>query len=76
MPTPEDAAEYRFTPMEREVARARSASQTIGDPAAVLAQLDELASRTGANELAVTTMVHGHEDRLRSYELLAKVWDR
>ena len=34
-------------------------------------ELDALAERTGADELMVTTMVHGAADRLQSYELVA-----
>ena len=30
---------------------------------------------TGADELLITTITHGHADRVRSYELLAKAWD-
>jgi hypothetical protein len=29
---------------------------------------------TGADEPLVTTITHGHEDRVRSYELLARAW--
>ena len=29
---------------------------------------------TGADELVVTSVTHKHEDRLRSYELLAREW--
>ncbi|MGE3324196.1 MAG: LLM class flavin-dependent oxidoreductase [Acidimicrobiia bacterium] len=74
MPTPEEADEYQFTPVEHEFARHRLLSQTIGDPDSVRTRLLELIERTGANELMVTTMVHGHADRLRSYELLAEAW--
>ena len=38
------------------------------------AELEALAARTGADELMITTMVHGPADRLRSYELLAEAW--
>ena len=38
-------------------------------------ELLELADRTGADELMITTMVHSHADRLRSYELVADVMD-
>jgi hypothetical protein len=34
--------------------------------------LAELVARTGADELMVTTMVHGPADRLRSYRLVAE----
>jgi alkanesulfonate monooxygenase SsuD/methylene tetrahydromethanopterin reductase-like flavin-dependent oxidoreductase (luciferase family) len=47
----------------------------VGDPREVRRGLEELAVRTGADELMVTTMVHGHEDRLRSFELVAEACD-
>ena len=34
-----------------------------------------LAAQTGVDELMITTMVHGHADRMRSYELVAEAWD-
>ena len=73
-PSPEEAAEYNFTPHEREFVRGWQASHVIGDPRSVRAQLEELVERTGADELMVSTMVHGLDDRLASYELLASEW--
>jgi alkanesulfonate monooxygenase SsuD/methylene tetrahydromethanopterin reductase-like flavin-dependent oxidoreductase (luciferase family) len=37
--------------------------------------LETLRDATGADELIITTITHQHEDRLRSYELLAEEWD-
>ena len=48
--------------------RARTSS---GRPNAVRDELRELAARTGADELMLTTVVHGHAERRRSYELVA-----
>ena len=45
-----------------------------GGPERVKAGREELAERTGADELMLTTMVHAQSDRLRSYELVADVW--
>jgi luciferase family oxidoreductase group 1 len=73
-PTPEEAAEYTFTPHEREFVKGWTASHVVGDPASVRARLDDLVARTGADELMITTMVHGHEDRLTSYRLLAEAF--
>jgi luciferase family oxidoreductase group 1 len=73
-PTPEEAAEYRFTPHEREMLKAWTGSHVIGAPATVRARLDELVERTAVDELMVTTMVHSHERRLDSYRLLADEW--
>jgi luciferase family oxidoreductase group 1 len=70
-PTPEEAAEYQFTPHERRLLEAWR-SQVIGDPETVRNQLVELVERTGADELMITTMTHGLEDRLRSYRLVAE----
>jgi luciferase family oxidoreductase group 1 len=70
-PTPEEASAHEFTPMEKEIVRSWTASSVVGTPDAVRNALEDLATRSGADELMITTMVHGHEDRLRSYELVA-----
>jgi hypothetical protein len=41
----------------------------------VRSELEALALRTGADELMITTMIHGSADRLRSYELVADAWE-
>ena len=59
-------------------ARARAgwtAPLVVGDPDEVRAGLEALAARTGVDEMMITTMVHGHADRLRSYELVAEAFD-
>jgi luciferase family oxidoreductase group 1 len=72
-PTPQEAAGYTFTPAEREVVRAWTASHVVGDPGTVRRKLDDLVARTGADELIVTTLTHDSDDRLRSYELVAGI---
>jgi luciferase family oxidoreductase group 1 len=69
LPTPEEAAEHRFTPAEAELVRSWRASHVVGDPATVRSGLEALVARTGADELTVTTSVHDHGARLRSFEL-------
>jgi luciferase family oxidoreductase group 1 len=71
LPTPEEAAEYRFTPAESELARSLGASHVVGSPETVTAGLEALVARTGADELIVTTSVHDHGARVRSFELTA-----
>jgi luciferase family oxidoreductase group 1 len=75
LPTPNEAAEYVFTPMEREIVRAWTAPLIRGEPDHVRTELGALAQRTGADELMITTMIHGPADRLRSYQLLAEAWN-
>jgi luciferase family oxidoreductase group 1 len=74
LPTPEDAAQYSFTPLERDIVRSWTAPLIVGDAEVVREGLEDLAALTGADELMITTMVHGHADRLRSYELVAEAW--
>ena len=60
LPTPEEAAEYVFTPAEREIVRSVDrAARSSATPTTVRAELEALAERTGVDELMITTMVHG-----------------
>jgi luciferase family oxidoreductase group 1 len=72
-PTPEEAAAYPYTSSERRIAESRLSNQVLGAPDTVRRGLDDLLAATGADELMVTTMVHDHAERLRSYEFVAEV---
>ncbi|MEV6238073.1 LLM class flavin-dependent oxidoreductase [Lentzea sp. NPDC051838] len=74
--TPEEAADYPYTEIDELVIEDRMSTQIIGSPSTVRAGLDELMESTAADELMVTTIVHGHSDRLRSFELLSEVAER
>ncbi|MTD55359.1 LLM class flavin-dependent oxidoreductase [Amycolatopsis pithecellobii] len=71
LPSPEAAAAYAYTEEDRRLIDGRFGSAAIGSPETVRKRLDTLVTDTGAAEVMVTTMVHGHADRVRSYELLA-----
>jgi luciferase family oxidoreductase group 1 len=70
-PTPEEAAAHEFSEAEEASVKSLSGSAVIGSPETARRRLDELKERTNADELMITTMVHDHADRIRSYELLA-----
>jgi luciferase family oxidoreductase group 1 len=74
-PTPEEAAAHAFSPAEEQSVSVLSGSAMIGGPETVRSKLDAFAERTGADELMITTMVHDHADRIRSYELIADLYD-
>jgi luciferase family oxidoreductase group 1 len=74
MASPQEAADFQFTPSEREAVRAWGDTHVVGDPEQVRQQLDELAVRMGVNELMLTTMVYDQTDRLRSYQLVAEAY--
>jgi alkanesulfonate monooxygenase SsuD/methylene tetrahydromethanopterin reductase-like flavin-dependent oxidoreductase (luciferase family) len=46
-------------------------SHIVGSPSTVKAGLEAFAQRTGADEIMIATIMHGYQDRLRSYELIA-----
>ncbi|HJQ03408.1 MAG TPA: LLM class flavin-dependent oxidoreductase, partial [Jatrophihabitans sp.] len=73
MPTPDEAAEHRFTPDEAAFLEERLAGQVLGSPSTVRSRLTDLLRRTGADELMVTSQVYDIADRLRCYELLAQL---
>lgn len=74
MISPAEVVDYEWTPMEREFRRHWEGPIVKGDPASVQSQLAELVDRYQVNELMLTTMVHDHADRRRSYELVANEW--
>jgi len=71
--SPEEAAAYDYSPVDRaRIAKSR-ARMAVGAPATVKAKLEPLIAATKADELMVTTMIFDHDARKHSYELLAKL---
>ena len=75
LPSPEEAMAYPYTPAERRLADAYRSMQVVGDPSTVRTRIEELAERTLADEIMVTTNVYEHAERLRSYERLAAAFE-
>ncbi len=73
LPSPEDALAHEYSGAERRIAEAHRANQIVGGPESVRWQVEELADKTSADEIVVTTAVYDHAERLRSYERLAEV---
>ncbi|MEI2618681.1 MAG: LLM class flavin-dependent oxidoreductase [Thermomicrobiales bacterium] len=74
LPSPEDVAAWQPTAEERERIKANRDRFTIGSPATVKAKILALAEETGADEVMITTSVHSHAARVRSYELIAEAF--
>jgi luciferase family oxidoreductase group 1 len=72
--SPEEAAAYSLTPIDRERIRHNRERLFVGAPATVRARLEPLIAATRADELMVTTMVYDHGARRRSYELMAELY--
>lgn len=77
--TPEGGGDGRghvWTDADRALVDDRTETQFTGSPGRVADLLEQLQEATGAVELLITTITHGHDDRVRSYELLAEEWRR
>jgi len=75
IPTPEEAMAYEYTEAERQRAAFHRRRNIVGTPEQVREKLDALLARYGVDEAMVVTITHDHAARLRSYELLAEVYD-
>jgi len=71
LPSPEEAAAYPYTELERAFIQDRQATQVIGAPGTVRRGLADLLEATAADELMITTMVFDPADRLGSFERVA-----
>jgi luciferase family oxidoreductase group 1 len=72
--TPEEAAAYRYSPQERAVVDAATATHLIGNPETVHAGLVALQQRTDADEIMLSTRAHSLEARVQSLSLVAERW--
>ena len=71
VPTPEEAAAYPYSDLERAFIEDRQSTQYIGAPDTVVEGLADLIKQAGVDELMLTTQTHAPADRLRSFELVA-----
>jgi luciferase family oxidoreductase group 1 len=72
--SPEAAAAYPYTPIDRERLARHRTRLAVGSPATVKDRLMSLAEATRADELMITTMVYDHDARRHSYKLLADIF--
>jgi len=75
-PTLAEAKAYPFTDQERMAIDSMGMGRIVGTPDQVRDQLDAFATRTGADELMVTTRVADPADRRRTITLLADAFAR
>lgn len=72
LPTPEEALAHPYGPAERDQLRRYRRAQVAGEPGRVRDELLALRADTAADELMLMTTVHDHEERVRSYALVAR----
>jgi luciferase family oxidoreductase group 1 len=75
VPPPDEALAF-LAADDRVAGQARSERRAIlGAPATVRAELEEVVASYGADEAIVVSITYEHEDRRRSYELLAEAFE-
>jgi luciferase family oxidoreductase group 1 len=70
--SPEEAAAYPYTPIDRQRIEHNRKRLIAGSPEQVHERIMALVESTKADEVMITTMMFDHTARKRSYELLAK----
>lgn len=75
IPSVAEASEYPYSAIEREFVKQSRGRLFVGSPATLREQLTALADAAGVQEVMVTSLIHGHQDRLNSYRLLAKAFE-
>jgi luciferase family oxidoreductase group 1 len=73
LPPPSPGFEDQLSPMERMMIAQALSSTAVGSPDTVRLGLEAFVSRTGADELIVTSQIFNHTARLRSYEITAAI---
>ena len=73
-PTLEEAAAWPFTDEELDAMKGRRSRQIIGTPDEVKAGMEDLAQQSEADEVVLLTITPSFEDRLKSYELIARAF--
>jgi luciferase family oxidoreductase group 1 len=74
LPPPIDDIETYWTPEEKFRVSSMLYRSFVGSPETVRNGLERFVEETGADELIIATAIHDHSARLRSYELLARLW--
>ncbi len=70
IPSPAEAAAYEWSEYDRQEVREQRRLSVVGSPGTVCARIAAMVRDTGADEVMIVSNIHGHAERLRSYELL------
>jgi alkanesulfonate monooxygenase SsuD/methylene tetrahydromethanopterin reductase-like flavin-dependent oxidoreductase (luciferase family) len=74
LPPPDERLSERLTPRDRAGMEEMLTWSMVGAPDTVRRGLEAFVARTGADELMITSQIHDHAARLRSYALTAAQW--
>ena len=74
LPPPDGGFDERVTPMQQAILDQALACSVHGSPETVKTGLEAFVRRTGADELMITSQIFDHAARLRSFHIVAEVW--
>jgi luciferase family oxidoreductase group 1 len=74
LPPPVESMEDSWLPHERVSVESMLRASIIGNPASVKEKLQAFLDTTQADEIIINTMVYDHAARVRSYDIVADVW--
>ncbi len=75
VPSIEEAKQFVLNEKDQEVVEKMKQKMIIGDPYEVKAKLLDLQLKYKANEIMLVTITHSPKDRIKSYQLVSKVFD-
>jgi alkanesulfonate monooxygenase SsuD/methylene tetrahydromethanopterin reductase-like flavin-dependent oxidoreductase (luciferase family) len=74
LPTPEEAMAHAYTPEEEKIVAFFKKIRIVGTPEKVRTRLQEIATRSQADEVMIATHAYDPAARIRSYELVAQAF--
>jgi luciferase family oxidoreductase group 1 len=75
LPSPEEAMSHVYTPEEEKIVAFFKKLRIVGTPEQVRARIDDIATRSEADEVMIATHAYDPAARIRSYELVAQAFD-
>jgi luciferase family oxidoreductase group 1 len=74
LPSPEEAMAHVYTPEEEKIVAFFKKIRIVGTPEKVRARIQEIATRSQADEVMIATHAYDPAARIRSYELVAQAF--
>jgi luciferase family oxidoreductase group 1 len=75
LPSPEEAMSHVFTPEEQKIVAFFKKLRIVGTPEQVRARIQDIATRSQADEVMIATHAYDPAARIRSYKLVAQAFD-
>ena len=63
-----------WEPWEERTIKSKIKESIWGTPEIVKTGLEKLINRTNANEIMINSWIHNPDKKIKSYELISKIW--